>query len=389
MEKSCYFCNIPYESDPYIKYGLIQSNTTLNVIICNNCLLDDMYTSTFLDIKYNKLNFMDNLTRDFLTKIELSYILVNYKKRYLNTEIHKLCDRALIDDLNETNDIINCRKYLRELVNISLPKYINIDLSNNIYQAKINEFIIMYSFDNKIKSYQNIIDCIIKDIIKFNDILLTQYNKLLAINTIINDKYPMKYINTIKKHPFYTEYLNSINGDDIEVYITIIDIDISYMMRQEKFNTLIKKYDNDLVNNITDVTLLYVTYVVKEENTFDEVKNKIMSIIYANVKKEILCKHINAIGIKCDDITKNKYYDNYINGVLSLNEFLDKIIDKNNKKKELIEKKRHKLILYKYIKDNYDKIDRENIYNSKIYRDYISGEIDFDNAVKKLKNIEK
>ena len=342
----------------YLAYINEQTRLLTQFIKNNEIVRQNIYNLDFA--KINDANYLNDLWKKDLTSfnqyhnLKLNLINIDYAnaKLLLNfydeinqinvqNEFEVLALKNFIESKKHLQTVINNLQFLNTIKELSLNNTLNEENATNIlnnYGIDTNEYILKWNkninipvllieiahknnqnifVSNKItltESYHNYADKYISpseyNELTYNDlgflqILVKQYKYLPIHKDIYHDlitKYNVEWKDILNEHPFYIEYENIENEDNVHLILTIIaqGLRVTKEIYSDKpQEDLVIDFSNLITKN--NAIMQYLTHLSFSE--INEIKPRINEII-----KEILLKN-NLYKNQFNDIQTNLKYE--------------------------------------------------------------------------------
>ncbi len=378
--------------------------------ICVNCRFDDKVMISLTEVKMKFKLTEEELDKAKLFKIVFT-IKYNVGTKYLRNQVIDLAGK-LTENLPDNDkrkmvymkykDIMDEIKQIdKELdIKINNVKQITIDLLaktdiivNDVIKAKMSELTKIYIKNDNMTAFQMAMQ-LCNDIIKFSNLLKDRSNRQKMLNDLIIQKFGGEYINDIKLNYAYTEYIkhNTLPlGKTFSVISRQLQEKVDKQNRRQQLNDLIKSRFDEKFINIVQSYKEYNGYINNSNPSlifaFKYISEQLQKIIDKENRKKQMDKLIdNTFSKKYRIMAKrDTYYGNFIennsgtSGSLEINfskieAKINNLIAKNKRETKL------KRQLSKTIKEEYMDIAIESSY----YKKYIQNgkEDDFNNTIK-------
>lgn len=328
-------------------------------------IFDYVINNDTILIKYNNY---DNLVTNSVKLKNDNIIYLKNKEKYCNAlyylNIDYLVKNNYIYFLDKNNSLYNFKLYIKtndiycKTKKCKYENFINIDIyyKNIIYNNVINNNIMLtfcyFSaktlFNKNYDNQNNFIICISLSIYsdKVNKEIILFNNNINKVNKYLKN---IHYIDYINEEIMIKSFINIINNNDINVFVT------NNIKTWNIINIKLKLYNNLDINNIdkTEYTLYLCNYTIKkilENKDFNNFIEKYLIfnqiyIYYKNLSKsDVIYKcFLKTLFLKYMFINNNLYYlliklNNYDlkKNIKKLNEFINiKDINKFNNIKKL------------------------------------------------------
>ena len=379
--------------------------------ICVNCRFDDIVMISLTEVK-NRFK----LTEEELDKAKLFKIVFmvkyNVGTKYLRSQVVELAGKITenLPDNDKRKMVYRMHKDIFDeikLIDIELDdrinniKQITIDLLtktdvvvDDVINMKISELAKIYIGNNNMTDFQMAMR-LCDDMVKFYNILKDMFSRQKILDDLIIQKFGEEYISDVKLNYAYTEYIK--HGKlPLDKTFSVISkqlqekVDKEY--RQQQLNNLIKSTFDDKYMSIIQSYKEYNGYINNNSpsltNTFKYISIQLQKIIDKENRKKQMDELIeNKFPKKYHILAKqDPYYNNYIenyvgNNISDLNINFLKIEAKIN---NLIVKNKRETSLKRQLAKTVKKEYMDIALKSCHYKKYIQNgkEDDFSNTIK-------
>lgn len=302
--------------------------------ICIKCSFDPTIVITYTDVKKKYKLTHDDLDGENLYSFNF-IVHNNVGTKYLISEIETLAEKltkdlhsddkkrqaylrqkSIMDEIrNNKNKIIEDKKRLLDDINALLPKYGII--SCDVVSQQINLIVDDYFIKNN--GSINMLE-ILDNINRYYQKYKGETERKTTIDDMIYKKINKKYVDKIKNHEIYQQYVKE-NKCTIDECFNVLFNKAKKLMEQDERYILINKWldkegirDNKLIKNI-------LSKFGDSEMRFNEIIVSIRKMIDKPKRIKIVNKMIKKITDDVVGLKSSMIYENYINGVTDLEIF--------------------------------------------------------------------